>query len=99
PAVVYILSLHDALPISHCERVAGPGVEHDRLPVEERAQPPAAGAHQHVARRDAGPARGPARGHLRYPQAARPLPPPQVFGTRDVDRKSTRLNSSHEWIS
>ena len=43
------------------------------------------GAHQHVARRDAGPGGRATRRHLAHPQAARPLPAPQVLRARHVE--------------
>src|SRR5206468_4766680 len=59
---------------AHAQRIAGARVEHDRLPIEERPQPSAACVHEYVARRDTGPARGPARRDLGHTQAARPPP-------------------------
>src|SRR5712691_4485718 len=47
--------------------------------------PSAACVHEYVARRDTGPARGPARRDLGHTQAARPLPSLQILGARDVE--------------
>src|SRR6266571_1003192 len=70
---------------AHAQRIARTRVEHDRLPIEERAQPSAARVHEYIARHDAGPARGPARRDLGHAQAARPLPSAQILGARDVE--------------
>src|SRR5207247_7419552 len=59
---------------AHAQRIAGARVEHDRLPIEERPQPSAACVHEYVARRDTGPARGPAPRALGHTHAARPRP-------------------------
>src|SRR5438876_1823188 len=70
---------------AHAQRIAGARVEHDRLPIEERPQPSAACVHEYVARRDTGPARGPARRDLGHTQAARPLPSLPILRARDVE--------------
>src|SRR6266704_3366032 len=79
------LRLSPPVAEAHAQRIAGTRVEHDRLPIEERAQPSAACVHEYVARRDTGPSRRPARRDLGHTQAARPLPSPQILGARDVE--------------
>src|SRR6266699_3374840 len=58
---------------AHAQRIARTRVEHDRLPIDARAQPWPARVPDYSARRDAGPARGPARRDQRHAQAARAL--------------------------
>src|SRR5207244_6243322 len=90
------LSLHDALPILHASVLSGEGSDLN-LPTEPRTVPgPAAGAgsyatlhHEPLMRRRRRPAQD-----LRLSIDCLPTETKQA-----IDRKSTRLNSSHQIIS
>src|SRR5207247_7857488 len=92
------LSLHDALPI--WERRPGPlDVRRHRAALRPPEPPPVLPARPAVAAGGGAGARPPAGG-----AGARRLrrdagPRPAARAARGADRKSTRLNSSHEWIS
>src|SRR5207247_11245876 len=82
------LSLHDALPISTPRGRSRRGVEGDDVAAAHAPERPA-----HAERDDV-------IGGL--PRASESRPPAaqgRLHGGRREDRKSTRLNSSHEWIS
>src|SRR5207247_5039697 len=94
PSYISTLPLHDALPIfdHRHDELRGLAQRVDRL--EERAPhltPHRLDAHvgPRLRTRDR-PAPAPADGREAHPGARR---------VADLDRKSTRLNSSHEWIS
>src|SRR5207247_8817997 len=87
----YTLSLHDALPISDRERASVSDQREDlvQIALHHRAEPPAR--------------RMPV---LTHGAEEKPDIPGRHVGERvrpifedGLDRKSTRLNSSHEWIS
>src|SRR5207247_11216683 len=92
------LSLHDALPIL---LVLGDGIVHPRavplLPHHAQRGFDHRAEHQPVGGRRPDPMRRVERGdHIALRLTIEPLP--QLDGETQ-DRKSTRLNSSHEWIS
>src|SRR5205807_3681140 len=92
---IYTLSLHDALPICAVESL-------------RRLRQARAGEREHL-RRDVDAAhtpraplerrQQPARSHPRVEHVARPVARELEHGREPVDRKSTRLNSSHLVIS
>src|SRR5207248_10456718 len=95
--VPYTLSLHDALPISRGERYIITGGEE---PLVGTAQRRFVLDEQHPARRTGGRAEG--GGSHRSANICDPPRPSTVRSARaapGVDRKSTRLNSSHRTIS
>src|SRR5207247_4887497 len=95
----YALSLHDALPIS--ADAPRPVLRHARA--EATAREDAAPRHGHrppglpgFQRREAAlPEQARA---LRHGEPVLPCPEPGPPSRDPLDRKSTRLNSSHEWI-
>src|SRR5207247_7214517 len=90
PSPFYTLSLHDALPISRCG-----GVPESRIASHDsRAEVFPAPFIEDIQRPRPRPRRPSRQKHL--PHRAHSLAP-DILAQRD--RKSTRLNSSHEWIS
>src|SRR5207247_8922341 len=86
PPSVYTLSLHDALPIFERAEVPGAGDATIRnLALVERAAPVAAAVVQ--------------REHPLLRPIEHDVGAAHVHSLGFTDRKSTRLNSSHEWIS
>src|SRR5207247_5185884 len=90
PPKTYTLSLHDALPISHFEQVG-------EIRIHGEGEPDRNGEEAVVVHAQALEAAA-------VPQEPRPRQ--MQRSARDLslsligqDRKSTRLNSSHEWIS
>src|SRR5207247_11421039 len=93
---LYTLSLHVALPIS-AEQLVTPSV---RDPTVSWRACRVASALCGIGAVANNPCRGRSwsRGLPSEP-VQEPPPPQETIDHGDVDRKSTRLNSSHEWIS
>src|SRR5207247_8961049 len=96
PPPITPLTLHDALPILQ------PHAQVDDRAVREPAhlRPDPAARHVHHRLVECGERLGPAAGHLQATADAERAQDCRVQVSRLLrDRKSTRLNSSHEWTS
>src|SRR5690606_41427613 len=94
PSELSPLPLHDALPIYALPRAGQPRLHRPALPARRGAGAPGPGAGHRV--RPGRPTATPLPGRARPGWRLRP-PPVPVLGR--LDRKSTRLNSSHVKIS